>query len=85
MALLLTIIFGAVVGWVASMIMHSSHGILMDVVLGIVGAIVGNFVASLLGISGTTGFNLYSFLIAVVGAVLVIAIGRALTRGTSYA
>jgi uncharacterized membrane protein YeaQ/YmgE (transglycosylase-associated protein family) len=80
MGLLLWIIFGALVGWVASAIMKSNDGVLMDIVIGIVGAILGGWLMSFFGQSGVTGFNFYSFLVAVVGAVVLIAIVRAVRR-----
>lgn len=80
MDILLWIVFGAIAGWIASMIMHSSNGIVMDIVLGIVGAVVGGFIMNLLGQSGTTGFNIYSLVVAVIGAMVVIWIGRRFGR-----
>ena len=67
-------------GWVASAIMKSNDGVLMDIVIGIVGAILGGWLMSFFGQSGVTGFNFYSFLVAVVGAVVLIAIVRAVRR-----
>ncbi len=78
MSILLWIVFGALVGWVASMIMGSSEGLVLDVVLGIVGAVVGGWLFSFFGESGVTGFNLYSFGVALVGAVVLIAVVRAI-------
>lgn len=82
MSLLATIVIGLLAGWIASMIMKSSNGILMDVVLGVIGAVVGSLLMNAFGGSGVTGFNLYSLVVSVVGAVVVIAIGRAFTRST---
>ena len=48
----------------------------MDIVLGIIGAVVGGFLMGLVGQSGVTGFNLYSLIVAVIGAVVVIYLGR---------
>ncbi len=78
MGIILWIIFGALAGWVASMVMKTDHnqGTMMDIVLGIVGAVVGGFLMNLVGQSGVTGFNLYSFGVAVVGAIVVIYVGR---------
>lgn len=78
MAIILWIIFGALAGWMASVLMktNSGQGKMMDVVLGIVGAVVGGFLMGLIGQSGVTGFNLYSFVVAVIGAVVVIYLGR---------
>ena len=67
------------------MVMGGGYGFLGDIVLGILGAIVGGFLSSaLLGID-VTGFNVTSLLIAFVGAVIIIAISRAFTRGRSMA
>ena len=62
MGIILWIIFGALAGWIASIIMKtdSSQGTVMDIVLGIVGAIVGGFLMGLVGQSGVNGFSLYS-------------------------
>ena len=78
MNILLWIVFGAIAGWIASVVMKRSgkQGLFGDILLGIVGALVGGFVISLFGGTGVTGFNLYSLLIAIVGAVGVIWIGR---------
>ena len=81
MGILLWILFGAIAGWIASMIMKTDSGAMMDIVMGIVGAVVGGFIMSLLGQSGVTGFNLYSMLVAVVGAIIVISIGRMMRHG----
>ena len=82
MNILLWIIFGAIAGWVASVIMktNSSQGTMTDIVLGIVGAVVGGFLLGLVGQSGVSGFNLYSLVVAVIGAILVIYLGRAMQR-----
>jgi uncharacterized membrane protein YeaQ/YmgE (transglycosylase-associated protein family) len=75
---LLAIVLGAVAGWLAGKIMHSTHGLLMDIVLGVVGAIIGNFI--LMAIFGATmGGILGQLIVAIVGACLLIAIGRAFT------
>jgi uncharacterized membrane protein YeaQ/YmgE (transglycosylase-associated protein family) len=58
----------------------SSQGTMLDIVMGIVGAVVGGFVMGLMGQPGVTGFNLYSFIVAVIGAVIVIYIGRMLRK-----
>lgn len=76
MGIVLWIIFGAVVGWIASALMKSPNGILSDIILGIIGAVIGGFIMNLLGASGVTGFNLYSLIIAIVGSVIVIWLGR---------
>jgi uncharacterized membrane protein YeaQ/YmgE (transglycosylase-associated protein family) len=80
MGLLLWIVFGAIAGWIASLLMKSEGGLLWDIVVGIVGAVVGGFVMSLLGQGGVGGFNLYSFLVAILGACIFIAVLRAVRR-----
>ena len=80
MGIILWIVFGALVGWIASMVMESSGGIVWDIVVGIVGAVIGGFVMSFFGESGVNGFNLYSFIVALVGACILIAIVRAVRR-----
>ena len=82
MNIILWLIFGAVAGWIASMIMKTdaSQGTMMDIIMGIVGAFVGGFLFETFGQSGVTGFNIYSMIVAVVGACIVIAIGRAMRR-----
>lgn len=78
MGIILWIIFGAVAGWLASMFMGTDHrqGSLTDISMGIIGSVVGGFLMNLVGKSGVTGFNLYSLLVAVVGAIIVIYIAR---------
>jgi uncharacterized membrane protein YeaQ/YmgE (transglycosylase-associated protein family) len=77
MGILLWIVFGALVGWVASRLMGAGGGLLWDIVIGIVGAVLGGFVMSLVGYGDVNGFNLYSFLVALLGACILIAIVRA--------
>jgi uncharacterized membrane protein YeaQ/YmgE (transglycosylase-associated protein family) len=83
MGLLLWIIFGALAGWIASMVMGTDweHGALTDIILGILGAIVGGFIMNLLGAAGVTGFNLYSLIVSIIGAIILIYIGR-MMRGS---
>jgi len=78
MSILVYIIFGALVGWVASMIMGGANGLLIDIIVGIVGAALGGWIMDYFGKSGVTGFNIYSFLVALLGAVVLIAVVRAL-------
>jgi uncharacterized membrane protein YeaQ/YmgE (transglycosylase-associated protein family) len=78
MSILIWIIFGALVGWVASMVMGSGGGLVWDVIVGIIGALLGGWLMSFFGKTGVTGFNMYSFLVALLGAVVLIAIVRAL-------
>ena len=78
MGILMWILFGAIVGWLASIFMGTSDGLVLDIVLGIVGAIIGGWVMSFFGKSGVTGFNVYSFLVAILGAIILIAIVKAI-------
>lgn len=68
------IVLGLIAGWLGSKIMGTSgsQGMLMDIVLGIVGALVGGFVFSIFGAGGVTGFNIWSLIVATIGAVIVI-------------
>lgn len=82
MGILLWIIFGAIVGWVASLIMKTDaeQGPLLNIIVGIIGAVLGGWIMNFFGASGTTGFNLYSFVVALIGAIVLIAIVRAIRR-----
>ena len=82
MGILLWIIFGALVGWVASMVMgtDAKQGAVLNIVVGIIGAVIGGYVMSFFGETGVTGFNLYSFIVALVGAVILIAIVKAFRK-----
>lgn len=82
MGILVFILLGLIAGWIASVIMrtNASQGPLTDIILGIVGSFVGGFVMQFFGQAGVTGFNLYSIIVATIGAVLLIAIGRMLSR-----
>jgi uncharacterized membrane protein YeaQ/YmgE (transglycosylase-associated protein family) len=85
MSLILWVIFGGLVGWIASMIMktNAQQGILANIVVGIVGALLGGFVASALGIGAVSGFNLSSFLVALLGAVALLWLVKMFTGSTS--
>lgn len=80
MGILLWIVLGAIAGWLASLLMSSDHGMIEDIVLGIIGAFVGGLVMNFLGQPGVTGFNLYSVVVATIGAVVLIALGRVIHR-----
>ena len=80
MGIILWIIFGALVGWIASAIMGTGYGVIIDIVIGVVGAVIGGWLMSFFGSGGVTGFNFYSFLVAILGAVVLIAIVKALRR-----
>ena len=82
MNILLWIVFGALAGWVASMIMNTGSSLVWDTLMGVIGAVVGGFLFSLLGMPGVTGFDLYSIVVAIVGAMVVIYIGRLIRHQT---
>lgn len=74
MGLLSWIIVGGLSGWLASLIMkkNESMGFFANIIVGIIGAFIGGFVVSLFGKTGVTGFNLWSIIVAVLGAVVLI-------------
>lgn len=80
MNFILWIILGALAGWIASLIMKTEQGLLIDIVVGIVGAFLGGFLFNLFGASGVSGFNIYSILVAIVGAIVLLAIVKAVRR-----
>lgn len=73
------IILGALAGLIAKAIMKEEGGFLKNLLLGIVGAFVGGWAFTLLGISDTTGFNIWSLFVSVIGAIIVIALVRLIT------
>ena len=73
------IILGLVAGFVGSKIVNKTgEGLFLDIILGVVGAIVGGWLFSMFGASGVTGLNLYSFAVAVVGAIVVLVVYHAI-------
>jgi uncharacterized membrane protein YeaQ/YmgE (transglycosylase-associated protein family) len=79
MSFLSWIVLGLLAGFIASKIVNrQGEGFLLDIMLGIVGAIAGGWVFSLFGASGATGLNLYSLLVAVAGAILVLVLYHAI-------
>jgi len=82
MNILLWIIFGALAGWIASMIMgtDAQMGALANIVVGIVGAVIGGLIMNSFGAQGVTGFNLPSMIVAVIGAIALIFLVRLVRR-----
>ena len=81
MSILAWIVLGLISGFIASKLVNKTgEGVVLDIVLGIVGAVVGGWLFATFGMAGVTGVNLYSMLVAVVGAVLVLVIYHALFR-----
>jgi len=81
MGILGWLVMGLIAGFIASKIVNKTgEGIVLDIVLGIVGAFVGGFLFNLLGTAGVTGFNLWSLLVSVVGAVVLLVVYHAIRR-----
>jgi uncharacterized membrane protein YeaQ/YmgE (transglycosylase-associated protein family) len=81
MSIIAWLVLGLIAGFIASKIVNKSgEGILLDIVLGIVGAIVGGFIFSAFGAMPVTGFNIYSMVVAVIGAIVVLVIYHAVFR-----
>lgn len=76
------IILGGLAGWVASMAQgtDSQMGVFANIAVGVIGAFIGGFVFSLFGGEGVTGFNLYSFVVALVGAVILLGVVKLFWR-----
>lgn len=80
MGIIAWIVLGLIAGFIASKIVNKQgEGMLVDIILGIVGALVGGWLFRLFGMSGVTGFNAYSLLVAVGGAIVVLLIYHAIT------
>jgi uncharacterized membrane protein YeaQ/YmgE (transglycosylase-associated protein family) len=80
MSLLGWIIFGLITGFIASKVVNrAGEGCLINIALGLVGAMVGGFIFSTIGGSSITGFNLYSMFVAIIGAIVVLFIYHAVT------
>jgi len=81
MGILAWLILGLIAGFIGSKIVNKSgEGLIIDIVLGIVGAIVCGYIFAFFGHSGVTGLNLYSMFVAVVGAIVVLLIYHAVVR-----
>jgi uncharacterized membrane protein YeaQ/YmgE (transglycosylase-associated protein family) len=75
------IVLGIISGFLASKVVNKrGEGLLLDMVLGIVGAVVGGWLFNTFGMPGVTGFNLYSMLVAVLGAIVILVLYHAVTR-----
>ncbi len=82
MNIIVWIIFGALAGWVASKLMSTDaeQGAIANIIVGIIGAFIGGFLMSLIGGSGVDGFNIRSFVVAVIGSVVLLALYRGIKR-----
>jgi uncharacterized membrane protein YeaQ/YmgE (transglycosylase-associated protein family) len=80
MGIITWIILGAIAGFITNLIMGGREGVIGTIVLGIVGAVVGGYLAgTVLGVADVTGINIESIVVAVIGAVIVVAVYRALS------
>jgi uncharacterized membrane protein YeaQ/YmgE (transglycosylase-associated protein family) len=80
MSIIAWIILGLIAGFIASKIVNKQgQGLILDIVLGIIGAVVGGFIFRAFGSYGVTGFNAWSLLVAVIGAIVVLWIYHAIT------
>ncbi len=79
------IIFGGLVGWVASLLMgtNEQQGVFTNIAVGIVGAMIGGWVAQTLGGEGVSGFNFRSFVVALLGAILLLGVVKLFARRTT--
>ena len=81
MSLISWIVLGLIAGFIGSKLVNKTgEGFFLDIALGIVGAVVGGWLFSLLGMQGVTGLNIYSLIVAVVGAVVFLAVYHAIRR-----
>jgi uncharacterized membrane protein YeaQ/YmgE (transglycosylase-associated protein family) len=71
------IVLGAIAGWITNMIMGGGEGVIATIILGIIGAVVGGWLAgTVLKVADVTGVNVESIVVAVIGAVIVVAVYR---------
>jgi uncharacterized membrane protein YeaQ/YmgE (transglycosylase-associated protein family) len=83
MSIVAWLILGLIAGFIASRVVNKAgEGLILDIVLGIVGAFVGGYLFSVFGASGVTGLNLYSMLVAIIGAIVVLVVYHAIVRRT---
>jgi uncharacterized membrane protein YeaQ/YmgE (transglycosylase-associated protein family) len=81
MSIIAWLILGLISGFIASKLVNKTgDGMVMDIILGIIGAIAGGWLFNRFGMAGVTGLNIYSMLVSVVGAVVVLVIYHALAR-----
>ncbi len=79
MSIIAWLVLGLVAGFLGSKIVNKTgEGLLADIVIGIVGALVGGFIFTQFGSQGVTGFNLWSLLVAVVGSVVLLVVWHAI-------
>ena len=83
MSILAWIVLGLIAGFIGSKLVNKSgEGVLLDIILGIVGALIGGWVFNFFGAAGVTGLNLYSLLVAAIGSVFFLVVYHALRRAS---
>ena len=83
MSIISWIVLGLIAGFIGSKLVNKTgEGLVLDIVLGIVGAVVGGWLFSLFGMHGVTGVNIYSLIVAIVGAIVVLVVYHAIRRAT---
>jgi len=86
MSILAWIVLGLIAGFIGSKLVNKSgEGVILDIVLGIVGAVVGGWVFTMFGAHSVSGVNLYSLFVAVIGAVLILVVYHAVRGGRTRA
>jgi uncharacterized membrane protein YeaQ/YmgE (transglycosylase-associated protein family) len=82
MGIIAWLVVGGLAGWIASIIMgkNASMGLIANIIVGIVGAFIGGFVLRFLGVDGVTGFNIWSILVAIGGACLLLFIVKLIKK-----
>jgi len=84
MSILAWIVLGLIAGFIGSKIVNrSGEGVILDIVLDVIGAVVGGFLFNQFGAAGVTGLNLYSLVVAVIGAIVVLVLYHMVIRGTA--
>ena len=80
MSILAWLVVGLIAGFIASKIVNKQgEGLILDIVLGVIGAVIGGFLFNQFGAAGVTGFNIYSMFVAVVGAVVLLVVYHLIT------
>ncbi len=81
MSFIAWIVLGLLAGFIGSKIVNKrGEGLILDIILGVVGALVGGWLFNRFGATGVTGLNLYSLLVAVIGAIIVLLVYHAIRR-----
>lgn len=84
MSIIAWLVLGLIAGFIGSKIVNKTgEGLVLDIVLGVVGALVGGWLFSMVGASGVTGLNIYSLVVAVIGAIVVLVVYHAVFRRKS--